>query len=283
MDSSQVLALFDRPIAFHPGFVALTGSVNAALMLSQAFYWAKRTRHPDGWFYKSQEDWTKEIHLTRREQESARKLLRATGFWEEVRKGNPAKMHFRVDVEAFALVMMGESCVQTSMAESAIHDPVEQSTKAPLLNGGNVHTPRARPISRSETTTETTPREPSCTIEELEDSEPLVERGLKDKLAAAYPDMPFDDYYLKWWRSRVAKGGIGRRAGSRAPLHRYVADIENFFSICHENLNRNGGNGNGRGNATDTRTQNLIDNAAIVRQLYKERDARSGECSAENT
>lgn len=102
MTDEDLLSLFDRPIAFHPGFVKLTGSVNAALMLSQAFYWTKRTKaETDNWFYKSREQWENETCLNRREQENARKLLRATGFWEEERKGNPARMYYRINVQAF--------------------------------------------------------------------------------------------------------------------------------------------------------------------------------------
>jgi len=89
--------ILDRPIAFHRCFITLTGSVNAALMLSQAMYWSNRTSDPDGWFFKRAEEWEEEIGLTRHEQDNARAKLRKTGFWEEARRGAPATMHFRVD------------------------------------------------------------------------------------------------------------------------------------------------------------------------------------------
>jgi hypothetical protein len=37
----HLIDLLDRPIAFHRIFVELTGSVLAAVMLSQAFYWSR--------------------------------------------------------------------------------------------------------------------------------------------------------------------------------------------------------------------------------------------------
>ena len=95
----SVLDALDRPIAFHRVFVEWTGSVNAALMFSQAVYWTKRTSDASGWFYKTQEDWTEETGLTRFEQEGARKLLRKSGMWDEKRKGIPAKLHYRLKVE----------------------------------------------------------------------------------------------------------------------------------------------------------------------------------------
>lgn len=102
------LNIFDRPIAFYPCFVTLTGSIHAGLMLSQAFYWSKRTKNPDGWFYKTQDDWTKETCLSRREQQTARKHLRAAKFWQEERRGMPAKIHFRLDLDLLEEALHGD-------------------------------------------------------------------------------------------------------------------------------------------------------------------------------
>ena len=91
---------YGRPIAYHRSFVGVTGSVNAAVMLSQAIYWSERTDDPDGWFWKTQEQWQEETGVSRYEQEGARKLLCKQGFWTEDRRGVPAKMYFKVDEEA---------------------------------------------------------------------------------------------------------------------------------------------------------------------------------------
>lgn len=99
-----VWKMFDRPVAFHRGFVTLTGSVTAALMLSQAVYWSQRSSHPAGWFYKTAEDWEQETGLTRREQETARKRLRHFVWWqEELHKANGVPtLYFRVDASGFS-------------------------------------------------------------------------------------------------------------------------------------------------------------------------------------
>lgn len=93
------LKAFDRPIAFHPIFAELTGSVHAALMLSQAIYWTTKTTDKDGWFYKTREQWQEETYLTRYEQAAARKILVKTGFWQEARRGQPARMFYRIDID----------------------------------------------------------------------------------------------------------------------------------------------------------------------------------------
>ena len=71
-----LLEVFDLPVTFHRCLVPITGGVTAALMLSQAI---RATEDLDseacGWFTRSQEQWSEETGLTRREQETARRSL----------------------------------------------------------------------------------------------------------------------------------------------------------------------------------------------------------------
>lgn len=113
--------VFDRPIAYHRIFVSLTGSVTAAVMLSQAVYWQRRAGGMGGNFWKTQEDWEDETGLTRSEQETARRKLRENlpTAWFEERAGTPARLFFRVDLaelERLAIKNAGipQSCVQES-------------------------------------------------------------------------------------------------------------------------------------------------------------------------
>ena len=92
-----LLDVFDLPVSFHRCLVPVTGSVTAALMLSQAI-WSSQASEPeaDGWFVKSREEWEEETGLSRWEQQTARRVLRDGGFLEERRVGMPAKLYFRV-------------------------------------------------------------------------------------------------------------------------------------------------------------------------------------------
>lgn len=132
--------ILDRPIAFQRPFVYLTKSINAALFLSQAVYWSKRTSDADGWFYKKQAEWEDETGLTRREQDTARKILRELGILEENLAGVPATLYFRIDAPK----------LKSGLAECAI--PVR--TKAPSQIGGMRQT-----TIKTETTSETTSSE----------------------------------------------------------------------------------------------------------------------------
>ena len=90
----------ERPVAYYPKLVKVTGSVNAAIFLSQLGYWTPKAADPNGWVYKTQAEWETETGLTRWEQETARRQLRDRGILTEVKRGMPARLFFQIDVEA---------------------------------------------------------------------------------------------------------------------------------------------------------------------------------------
>ena len=96
-----LLEVFDIPVSFHRCLVPVTGGITSALMLSQAI-WTTHALEPaaEGWFMRSQEEWTEETGLSRWEQETARRALRRAGLLEERRFGMPARLWFRVHAEA---------------------------------------------------------------------------------------------------------------------------------------------------------------------------------------
>lgn len=104
--SKQLLTILDRPIAYHRAFVPLAG-VTGAVFLSQSIYWTQRTSDPDGWFYKTRDEWTEETGLTRREQEIIRKRLVKKGVLEEELRGVPARIYYRVNTVALRALLVG--------------------------------------------------------------------------------------------------------------------------------------------------------------------------------
>jgi len=117
------------PVAFHRCYVDVAKSVTSGLMLSQSVYWSTKTKDPDGWFYKTRFQWTEETGLSRTEQESARKKLRASGVIEEKKKGVPCKVYYRVNydklLELLSPTSMQESC-QLEGSNSANSDAGNQ-------------------------------------------------------------------------------------------------------------------------------------------------------------
>lgn len=84
-------------------FIAYTGSLEAALLLSQIIYWSDRTKNPQGWFYKSYLDWQAELSLSKHKVNTAVNQIKSKGILKtKVKKanGNPT-LHYRFDANAF--------------------------------------------------------------------------------------------------------------------------------------------------------------------------------------
>jgi hypothetical protein len=110
--------LLSRPVAFHRIFASIGGGSTEGLFLSQAYYWSQHTKDPEGWFYKTSEEWNEETALTRREQETARRSLRGLGILKEKRKGQPAKLFYQVDVECLYQLIYESSTPNSQIAKS---------------------------------------------------------------------------------------------------------------------------------------------------------------------
>lgn len=124
--------LGDKVIGYHAALAKALKSVNAGILLSQLLYWQPKASRADGFFWKTREEIYDETALSRREQETARKILREAGITEEQRLGVPARVHFRVDMDALISLLGAGSDqvgnVPTVRAESA--HPVGR--KAPI-------------------------------------------------------------------------------------------------------------------------------------------------------
>jgi hypothetical protein len=144
----RTIDLLDRPIAFHRCLAELAGSVNAGLMLSQALYWAKRTKAADGWFWKTAEEWQEETYLTRTEQATARKQLKRLSCWQEELRGVPAKLFYRVDLDELDRLLFENK--DAGNVQSSLHESMNPVCRIPE----NKTTGILQTIT--ETTTETT-------------------------------------------------------------------------------------------------------------------------------
>lgn len=107
MTKSAILALLtDRVLAYRPIFSRLRndkkrlGTV-ASIFLSQLFYWQGKEANSSGWIYKTQKEWENETGLSRDEQQTARRRLCKAGILTEKLAGNPARLWYKLEFEAF--------------------------------------------------------------------------------------------------------------------------------------------------------------------------------------
>ena len=158
----NLASMLDRPIAFQRSFVHLGAGITGALMLSQAVYWANRGSDDDGWFFKTQVEWEDETGLSRTEQETARKKLLSLGLMEEARRGIPAKLYFRVSIDALVSQLEGldtpckQDCRNPAIKDAGTPQAGSQKSRK-QVRGKAANRSAGNPQSKlSKTTTETT-------------------------------------------------------------------------------------------------------------------------------
>lgn len=201
--------ILDRPIAFNPAFRRISGSTVAALFLSQAWYWTKRTSDADGWFFKTIADWQEETGMTRYEQRTARKHLLEKELIEEELRGMPATLYYRVN-KAKVYDLLGVQFVatpQTSLRQRSKH-----------VSGNTANTNKKKEI-----TTENTPEKKRPEIFQVyEQNIGVMTAIIKDKLLdieKTYPD--------GWFAEAVAiavENNVRRLSYVEAILERWLRD-----------------------------------------------------------
>lgn len=234
----KITDLLDRPIAYHRIFVTLTGSVKAAVLLSQAVYWQKRTTRKDGWFYKTYSEWEDETGLSRREMDTARRDCEKYLLTDL--RGVPATLHWKVDEGRLSADLL--QFVQNR--QTGLNDTAKQ-VSAKRTN-----------INRTETTTETTTVSTSAAelfrlyeanigpitpliADTLQDAEATYPAAwIKDAITLAVTNnkrnWKYCEAILKRWQTDGKDDGkrpptkprAKVPAGGESPLDRYVREME---------------------------------------------------------
>jgi len=88
---------YDDLLTVPRAFIRLTGDTDSALLLSQLLYWTERAASPQGWVYKSRDDWRLELGLNRYRLDRARRRLRDLGVLDEAHHlvGSRRILHLR--------------------------------------------------------------------------------------------------------------------------------------------------------------------------------------------
>lgn len=150
-----------RQVQYYPELKPILGSATATILFGQLLYWTGKTADAAGWIYKSQVELEKETGLTREEQEGARKKLKASGVLHEQRRGIPARLWFRLDLDV--VNKLWEVNFEKNLEEKQQIRQIPQTCsgqsrkqacgKAANKNAGN---PQATTDTTSDSTAETT-------------------------------------------------------------------------------------------------------------------------------
>ncbi|MHB1681213.1 MAG: DnaD domain protein [Bacilli bacterium] len=109
-------------------FIDLTGNLQNAVMLSQLVYWSDRTSNPQGWIYKSFDEWKEETSLTRHALRKARESLEEIGVVATMVKksnGSPT-VHYQLNREIMLSRLF--EYIQARNAQKTAPDMVSSKT-----------------------------------------------------------------------------------------------------------------------------------------------------------
>lgn len=101
-------------------FVNLTGSIKAAIFLTQIIYWdnVMSKRHNSGKFYKTDCDWEEELNINRATLKRLRAKLKGLGYISIQREGNNGINHYIVNWSKLTLdlcnIRDGSKCTNSS-------------------------------------------------------------------------------------------------------------------------------------------------------------------------
>lgn len=157
--------LSGRPIAYYAEVARAVGGVLPGVLMCQAVYWDSLSEDEDRWFYKSRAEWYQETALSRFEQESAVRSLKAKGLLETRQSmGTTRTLEYRVNAEALLELLEnwdkqpGSPCATSPRMETRPNS----ASKRGVAAHGTATSPRLYieqrllPKTTSETTSETT-------------------------------------------------------------------------------------------------------------------------------
>lgn len=99
MRLQDLLPEIQRVCAYSPDLNKITGSINATLFLCQLIYWYGKQTDANGWIYKTRDEISEELGMSRREQETARKYLKQKNIIQEKIKGVPPRVHIKINFD----------------------------------------------------------------------------------------------------------------------------------------------------------------------------------------
>ena len=132
MSHYLTLKKIGQAVAYYPNLTKKLGNVNASILLSQFIYWHDKTEHPLG-VYKTQDEIKAETGLSRKEQETGRKVLRELGLITETYKRTEHKLYFLFHPDVFDEWFENEAMPESDIREcKKVTLPMPESDIPPM-------------------------------------------------------------------------------------------------------------------------------------------------------
>ncbi len=222
-----------RPVAYYPRLSYITGGVKETLFLCQLLYWNGKQANKNSWIYKTQKEMLEETGLSRYEQETARRNLREKGFIKETRKGIPAKMHYKIDLDAINKAWE-DFIKKETIDDTNNNDDVSQTSmgKNHKLECGNAtNTSDETQQTITENTTEITTeivnnpflRELLNQLKQIKNYPFDIEKDIEfiNSLLVDYPTLDIKEELKKWATYKLDKPLITKKSNARSQFRNW--------------------------------------------------------------
>lgn len=118
--------LFGRGnVTYHIAVAEALDSVAGAIFAEQIAFWQDRSE--DGWVFRSTEEIQEYTGLKRVAQEGARKTLKNCAVMEEKRRGMPARLYYRLDLEKLTNLIVGTDKQECRNLQTCSQEPTNRS------------------------------------------------------------------------------------------------------------------------------------------------------------
>jgi hypothetical protein len=188
--SQKLKDLLGKQIVAVPAILTTRFGSTTAILLSQFLYWHERNEN-DGWFWNTQAKLQSQTGLTDEMQASARKKLKALGVLEECRRGMPARLEYKINVEKLEEIIISSNALFPTVTRTSFRQSREQEsntgTSFRQSRGTSFRQSRNLPNKEEEITEEITHTHPTLESERLGDSKPDLETA--SNLDSDTPDL----------------------------------------------------------------------------------------------
>jgi hypothetical protein len=192
-------------------FIAITGEINAALLLSQCIYWSDKSNNEFGYFYKSYREWQEEIGLTQYQVSRAAAKLAGMKVLKVIRRkahGAPT-LHYKIDFEMLTNLIMkkldNQETSQSDYEETQQSD--YQETSQSLTETTHKTTQKSTEGAAKPPTPRTDPRSKLPAIQCVKGiTNKYPPKELYDPVIAALGETPDGELLLKCRQEWVARG-----------------------------------------------------------------------------
>ena len=187
-----VKKLNEKPIAFYPIYVDITGSITSGLLLSQLMYWFSKKDK----IFKTDSELMSETKLSTNELRNAKKKIKNLPFITVSREGLPAKTFYKIDWELYqtSLVDFTKQCELNSLdTDSDIHSSV--SVKSTNLYYTETTTENTTDIIKREKA-KPKKKNKSCDYENMSNEQVQDFKGFVAEKDGGYELEAFEDYHI---------------------------------------------------------------------------------------